>query len=181
MIYRYKEFLPVTGKGVFIAPGADVIGNVTIGDDCGIWFNVTIRGDVHYIRIGERTNIQDNSILHVTNSLFPLEIGSRVTVAHGVILHGCNIGDNTLIGMGTTVLDNAQIGSDSVIAAGSLIREGRTFPDGVLIAGAPAMVKRPLRKEEIDKNRKYSENYVQYKNEYLNRKTFAPVEEGDQF
>jgi carbonic anhydrase/acetyltransferase-like protein (isoleucine patch superfamily) len=96
-------------------------------------------------------------------------------------LHGCKIGDNTLIGMGVTVLDNAQIGSNSIVAAGTLVREDRTYPDGVLIAGAPAVVKRSLLEDEIDKNRKYSENYVQYKNEYLNRKTFAPHEKGDEF
>jgi carbonic anhydrase/acetyltransferase-like protein (isoleucine patch superfamily) len=180
MIFRYKQYSPATGSGTFIAPGADVIGNVTIGSDSSIWFNVTVRGDVHFIRIGSRTNIQDNSILHVTNGLFPLTIGDGVTIAHGVILHGCTIGDNTLIGMGTTILDNAGIGGDSIVAAGSLVREGKRFPAGVLIAGSPAGVKRALTQAEIEKNRQYAENYVHYKNEYLNPEIFSQISEGDQ-
>jgi len=179
MIYRYKNYIPVTGSGVFIAPGADVIGNVTIGDDSGIWFNVTVRGDVHYIRIGNRTNIQDNSLLHVTSGLFPLEIGSQVTIAHGVILHGCRIGDNTLIGMGSTILDDAEIGANSIVAAGSLVRESKIFPEGVLIAGSPAVVKRSLTTTEIEKNLKYAANYVKYKDEYSNAEIFSPIAEGD--
>jgi carbonic anhydrase/acetyltransferase-like protein (isoleucine patch superfamily) len=106
MLYQYKNYKPYLGKNVFVASSADVIGNVSIGDDCSIWFNVTIRGDVHYIKIGDETNIQDNSILHVTSSRFPLIIGKRVTVAHGVALHGCTINDQTLVGMGAIVLDN---------------------------------------------------------------------------
>ncbi len=178
MLYRYKNHIPKTGSRVFIAPNSDVIGNVALGDDCGVWFNVTIRGDVHYIRIGDRTNIQDNTILHVTNRLFPLEIGSEVTVAHGVILHGCKIGDNTLIGMGSVILDGAEIGANSIVAGGSLVRESSKFPSGVLIAGSAAGVKRSLRPSEIEKNRKYAANYVTYKDEYLNGNIFSPIAEG---
>ena len=167
MIYRYKEYKPLFGKNVFIAPSADVIGNVTLGDDCGVWFNVTIRGDVHYIRIGDETNIQDNSILHVTKGRFPLNVGNRVTVAHGVALHGCTINDQTLVGMGAVVLDGVEVGEKSIIAAGSLLREGKKFPGSSLIAGFPAAVIRPLKDDEIEKNLQYARNYIEYKNEYL--------------
>jgi len=167
MLYRYRKNIPTLGKDVFIAPSADIIGNVTIGDDCGIWFNVTIRGDVHYIKIEEETNIQDNSVLHVTNNRFPLRIGKRVTVAHGVALHGCTINDQTLIGMGAIVLDNVEVGEKSIIAAGSLLRESKKFPGSSLIAGSPAQVIRRLTREEIDKNLQYARNYIGYKNEYL--------------
>jgi carbonic anhydrase/acetyltransferase-like protein (isoleucine patch superfamily) len=167
MIYSFKKYIPILGKNVFIAPSADVIGNVTLGDNCSVWFNVTIRGDVHYIKIGDETNIQDNSILHVTNGKFPLNIGNRVTVAHGVALHGCTIHDQTLVGMGAIVLDNVEVGKKSIVAAGSLLREGKKFPDASLIAGSPAKVIRSLKNEEIEKNLQYARNYIEYKNEYL--------------
>lgn len=167
MIYRYKEYIPKIGKNVFIAPSADVIGNVSLGDDCGVWFNVTIRGDVHYINIEDETNIQDNSILHVTNGRFPLNIGKRVTIAHGVTLHGCTINDQTLVGIGAIILDDVEVGEKSIIAAGSLLREGNKFPAKHLIAGFPARVIRPLKDDEIKKNFQYARNYIEYKNEYL--------------
>lgn len=177
MIYRFKDLVPKIGTRVFIAPGADIIGDVLLEDDCSVWFNVTIRGDVHYIRIGKKTNIQDNSVLHVTNGLFPLNIGEMVTVGHAAVLHGCSIGNNTLIGMGAIVLDGAQIADNSIVAAGSLVREAMHFPAGVLIAGSPARVKRPLKIEEIEKNRQYALNYLNYKSIYLQQKDFKLNEE----
>ena len=167
MIYRYKKFKPIIGQNVFVAPSAEIIGNVSVGDDCSIWFNVTIRGDVHYINIGDETNIQDNSILHVTNGKYPLNIGNQVTIAHGVTLHGCTINDQTLVGIGSIILDDVEVGEKSIIAAGSLLREGKKFPAASLIAGFPARIIRPLRTEEIEKNLQYSRNYIDYKNEYL--------------
>jgi len=177
MIYKYKDYNPIFGKDVFVAPSADIIGNVSIGTNCSIWFNVTIRGDVHYIKIGDETNIQDNSILHVTNGKFPLNIGSRVTIAHGVKLHGCTIHDQTLVGIGAIVLDDVEVGEKSIVAAGSLLREGLIFPRSSLIAGSPARVIRPLRKEEIEKNLQYSRNYIDYKNSYLNKYNFQTIKE----
>jgi len=172
MIYNYKNYKPNFGNDVFVAPSADIIGNVSIGNDCSIWFNVTIRADVHYIKIGDETNIQDNSILHVTNGRYPLNIGNRVTVAHGVALHGCIINDQTLVGIGSIVLDDVEVGENSIIAAGSLLREGKKFPGGSLIVRFPARVIRPLEKEEIKKNLQYSRNYIEYKNSYLNKNNF---------
>jgi len=167
MIYQYKEYKPNLGNNVFIAPSADVIGNVTIGNDCSVWFNVTIRGDVHYIKIGNETNIQDNSILHVTKGRFPLNIGNRVTIAHGVALHGCTINDQTLICIGSIILDDVEVGEKSIVAAGSLLREGKKFPSHSLIAGFPARVIRSLENDEVEKNLQYAKNYIHYKNEYL--------------
>ena len=179
MIFTYKNYKPVLGKNVFVAPSADIIGNVSIGDDCSIWFNVTIRGDVHYIKIGDETNIQDNSILHVTNGRFPLTIGNRVTVAHGVALHGCTINDQTLVGMGAIVLDDVEVGEKAIIAAGSLLREGIKFPGASLIAGSPARVIRPLKQDELKKILQYARNYIDYKNSYLNKNNFQTIKEID--
>ena len=179
MIYSYQRYKPLLGKDVFIAPSADVIGNVSLGDDCSVWFNVTIRGDVHYIKIGNETNIQDNSILHVTNGKYPLNIGKRVTVAHGVSLHGCTIHDQTLVGIGAVILDNAEVGKNSIVAAGSLLREGKKFPEASLIAGSPAKVIRSLKTEEIEKNLQYARNYIDYKNIYLNNTNFKLTKEID--
>ena len=167
MIYQYKDYKPKLGKNIFIAPSADVIGNVSLGDDGSVWFNVSIRGDVHYIKIGDETNIQDNSSLHVPNGKDPLTIGNRVTVAHGVTLHGCKINDQTLVGIGAIVLDDVEVGEKSIVAAGSLLREGKIFPAHSLVAGFPARVIRSLESDEIQKNLQYARNYVEYKNEYL--------------
>lgn len=175
MIYSYKDFIPNIDKTVFIAPSADVIGNISIGKYSSIWFNVTARADVHFIKIGNETNIQDNSILHVTNGIFPLTIGDRVTVGHGVSLHGCTIGNATLIGMRVTILDDAKISDYSIVAAGSLVRESKSFPPGVLIAGNPAQVKRELTEEEKNKNLRYANNYVEYSKIYLSRGNFKKL------
>ena len=121
MIYTYKNATPKLSKSVFVAPNAAVIGDVEIGEDSSVWFNSVIRGDVHQIRIGERTNIQDCSVLHVIYQKWALEIGDNVTVGHGAILHGCTISSNCLIGMGARVLDGARVGEFSLVAAGSLV------------------------------------------------------------
>ena len=179
MIYEYKKMQPNIGQNVFIAPGAQIIGDVTLGDDASIWFNTTLRGDVHFIKIGKETNIQDNAVLHVTNGKFPLTIGNGVTVAHGVILHGCTIGENTLVGMGAIILDDTIIGRDSIIAAGSLVLQGNDYPPGHLIGGSPARIIRPLKDEEVEKNLSFARNYVDYKNSYLNNNIFKRIKEND--
>ncbi len=169
MIYRYKDFTPNIDKTAFIAPSADVIGDISIGKNSSIWFNVTARADVHFIKIGNESNIQDNSVLHVTNGIFPLTIGDRVTIGHGVALHGCTIGNATLVGIHATILDGVEIGEYSIVAAGSLVRESKSFPSGVLIAGNPAQVKRDLTEEEKNKNLRYASNYVEYSKTYLDK------------
>ncbi len=148
MIASVKGFTPKIHKSVFVAPSADVMGDVTIGEHSSIWFQSVLRGDVHWIRIGSHTNIQDGCVLHVTNGQFPLSIGSRVTVGHKACLHGCTIEDDSLIGMGSVVLDNAIIRSGSMVAAGALVTPGKDFPSNSLIKGSPAKAVRTLTPEE---------------------------------
>lgn len=167
MIFSYKEVAPKIPKSVFVAPNATVIGNVEIGDDSSIWFNTVVRGDINQIRIGERTNIQEGSILHVTLNRWPLIIGSYVTVGHGAILHGCTVKDYCLIGMGARILDGARIGDYCLVAAGALVLEGDKVPNHSLVAGVPAIVKRSLTAEEIELIKRSSERYVGYKDTYL--------------
>jgi len=167
MIYTYKNFTPKVSTSVFVAPNAAVIGDVEIGEDSSVWFNSVIRGDVHRIRVGERTNIQYVSVLHVTYQKWALEIGDNVTVGHGAILHGCTISSNCLIGMGARVLDGARVGEFSLVAAGSLVLQGDKVPNNSLVAGVPAIVKRTLTAEEIEQLKASAERYVNYKNSYL--------------
>jgi carbonic anhydrase/acetyltransferase-like protein (isoleucine patch superfamily) len=158
---------PKLGARVFIAENATVIGDVTIGDDASIWYGTVARGDVHYIRIGKRSNIQDNCTLHVTNGTFPLNIDDDVTLGHGVIAHGCTIRRGALIGMGAKVLDGAEIGEYAVVAAGSVVSEGMKVPPRTLVAGVPARVKRPLTDDEVRGLDRYWQHYVEYKDSYL--------------
>jgi carbonic anhydrase/acetyltransferase-like protein (isoleucine patch superfamily) len=162
MIHTYRGIKPKIHPSVFIAEGAQIVGDVEIGKDSSVWFNTVIRGDVHFIRIGERTNVQDNSVLHVTHEKYPLVIGSDVTVGHGAILHAATLKDCCLIGMGATVLDGATIGSFSLIAAGALVLEHFEVPEGVLVAGVPASVKRMLTNEEREQIAQSARNYVKY-------------------
>lgn len=167
MISELNGITPEIHASVFIAGGAIVIGDVKIGEESSVWFNTVIRGDVNYIRIGERTNIQDNSVLHVTSNTHPLVIGHDVTAGHGVILHGCTIKDRALIGMGSTVLDGAIIESDSFIGAGSLVPPGFKVPSGTLVMGVPAKVKRELSEKEIDDIKLSAVNYVRNSRNFI--------------
>ncbi len=147
-LLAYKGTFPRLGKDVFIAPGAWVIGDVLIGDGSSIWFNTLVRGDVHFIRIGAQTNIQDNSTLHVTGGKFPLVIGDRVTVGHRAIVHGCVVEDDCMIGMGSIVMDGARIGAGSLVGAGAVVTPGTVVPPGSLVLGMPAVVVRPVNARE---------------------------------
>ena len=166
-IYSYDNINPKIGKKCFIAKSADVIGKVTLGDEVSIWFNCVVRGDVNDIEIGKCTNVQDLSVLHVTEKKFPLKIGKCVTIGHSVTLHGCEIGDNTLVGMGAIILDGVKVGQNSVVAAGSLLPEGKEFPDKVLIKGSPAKVSRDLTEEEINMYGNHYKTYIKTSSEYL--------------
>ena len=166
MILPYLGVYPKIHESVFICDGAHIIGDVVLEKDVSVWFNSVVRGDVNYIRIGERTNIQDGSILHVTYKKYPLIIGSDVTIGHGVVVHGCNIKDNVLLGIGAILLDNCSINSNSFIAAGTLIKENFIVPEGVLVAGIPGKIIRDLNEEEILKIRQSSKNYLMYVNNY---------------
>ncbi len=166
MILPYRGKRPRIHPSVFVAEGAQIIGDVEIGPESSVWFNTVIRGDVHYIRIGGRTNVQDNCCLHVTHETYPLVVGSGVTVGHGAILHSATIKDNCLIGMGAKVLDNATVGPFSLVAAGALVLEGFEVPEGVLVAGVPAKIKRKLTEAERRQIVQSAENYINYTKPY---------------
>ena len=129
---------PVTGKNCFLAETATLIGDVEVGENCSIWFNAVLRGDVHYIKVGNNTNIQDNVVVHATYKKSPANIGNNVTIAHGAIVHGCTLKDNVMIGMNAVILDEAVVESDSIIAAGSVVTKGTIVESGSVYAGIPA-------------------------------------------
>jgi carbonic anhydrase/acetyltransferase-like protein (isoleucine patch superfamily) len=160
MIVRpFNGRMPSLAADVFLAPDAVVIGDVTIGAGSSVWYGAVIRGDVHWIRIGERTNIQDLSVLHVTTGTHALSIGSDVTVGHRAILHGCTVEDECLIGMGSIILDGATVGAGSLVAAGALVPVGMQVPRGALVAGVPAQVKRSIRPEDLERQRQSARHY----------------------
>ncbi len=169
-IIPYQGKTPVIHPSVFIAEGAHIIGDVEIGKDSSVWFNTVIRGDVNYIRIGERTNVQDNSVLHVTHKTFPLIIGSNVTIGHGAVVHAATIFDFCLLGMNATVLDDAKVGPYALVAAGAVVLGGMVIPEGMLAAGIPAKVVRPLTKEEKQSLVQSAENYTRYVVSYSAKK-----------
>ncbi len=166
MILPFKSIYPKLHETVFCVDSAAVIGDVEIGEDSSIWFNAVVRGDVHYIRIGARTNIQDSSTLHVTHDTHPLVIGDNVTVGHNVTLHGCTIHNRCLIGMGAIVLDGATVGAYSMIGAGALVTEGMEVPPGSLVVGVPGKVKRELTDDEKAGILQSAANYIGYVSEY---------------
>ncbi len=161
-IFPYLGHLPKIGKNVFLASGVKIIGDVEIRDESNVWYNTVIRGDVHYIRIGELTNIQDCSMLHVTNGRFPLNIGNKVTIGHSVKLHGCTLKDLCLIGIGAIVLDGAVVEENSMVAAGSVVKPGFIVPSRKLVGGVPAKVIRDLTEEEIKDFESSAYRYKKY-------------------
>lgn len=170
MIVRaYEGKKPRLGARVFVAENATLIGDVDLGDDCSIWYGTVVRGDVHSIRIGARTNVQDNCTLHVTKGTHPLQIAEEVTIGHAVIAHGCTIERRALIGMGSCVLDGAIIGELALVGAGALVPEGMRVPPRTLAVGVPAHVKRSLNADEIARLDVWWTHYVEYKEEYLKR------------
>lgn len=161
-IVRAANHTPRIDSSARIFEGAVVIGDVEIGAQSGIWYGTVVRGDVHSIRIGKRTNIQDLSMVHVTGETGPTHIGDDVTIGHKAMLHGCRIQDRVLVGMGAIILDNAVIGSDSFVAAGSLVPSRMEVPPGVLVMGSPARVKRELTEKEKKGILESAEHYVSY-------------------
>jgi len=166
MLRPYKDRLPEVHPTAYIDQSAQVIGDVTIGEQSSVWMTVVIRGDVNYIRIGDRTNIQDGTVVHVMHDTCPTVIGDDVTVGHGAIVHGCTIANRVLVGMGAIVLNGASIGEDSIVAAGSLVTERMVIPARSLVMGSPAKVKRPLNDAEVASIQEYADNYVRYKRDY---------------
>lgn len=145
-------------KNIFVAKSADVVGNVSVGDNSSIWYQAVLRGDQAPITIGRDSNVQDGTVVHVDNNT-PTRIGDGVTIGHNCTIHGCTVDDNSLIGMGSTILNRAHIGKNSIVGAGSLVTQGKTFPDGKLIMGSPAKVVRDLTPEEIDSIRENADEY----------------------
>ncbi|MCC6140708.1 MAG: gamma carbonic anhydrase family protein [Nitrospira sp.] len=175
MIRTFKGIKPTIPDSCFIEDTAVVIGDVTMGEECSVWFNAVIRGDVHYIRIGSRTNVQDLCMLHVTHDTHPLIIGNGVTIGHSVVLHGCTIEDRVLVGMGAIVMDGAVIGADSVIGAGALVTEGTIVPPKSLILGSPAKVKRAVAEQELAWVKESAANYVKYARQYMDGSSKPPT------
>ena len=162
VIRTFKGIKPTIPDSCFIEDTAVVIGDVVLGEDCSVWFNAVIRGDVHYIRIGTRTNVQDLCMLHVTHDTHPLIIGNEVTIGHSVVLHGCTIKDRVLVGMGAIVMDGAVIGEDSVVGAGALVVEGTVVPPKSVILGSPGRVRRGVSEAELAWIKESAANYVKY-------------------
>ena len=161
MITEFKSKKPVIHKTVFIAASADIIGDVEIGENSSIWFNAVIRGDAEKIRIGNRTSIQDNVVVHSAT-----DVGDDVSVGHGAVLHGCKTGNNIIIGMNSTLLDGAEIGDNSIVGANALLPPGKKFPANSLIIGMPAKVRREVDDEDIEMIRKNAAYYVELMSEY---------------
>lgn len=164
-IYQLDSIAPRVDPTAWVADSAQVMGNVTLAADANIWFGVVIRGDNEPITIGEGSNIQDASVLH-SDLGKPLTVGKRVTVGHGVMLHGCTVGDESLIGIGAVVLNGAVIGKNCLVGAGSLVTEGKVFPDGSMIMGSPARVVRQLSPEQMDGLRLSAQHYIDNANRF---------------
>jgi len=160
--------LPQIGENCFIAPNATIVGEVSMGADCSVWFNAVIRGDVHYIKMGDKVNVQDGAIIHCTYQKHPTNIGNNVSIGHNAMVHGCTIGDGSLIGINAIVLNGAKIGKNCLVGAGALVTEGKEFPDGSLIIGSPAKAVKNLNPEQIAEISRISTHYVDNAIRYRN-------------
>jgi carbonic anhydrase/acetyltransferase-like protein (isoleucine patch superfamily) len=154
---------PQFGENCFLAPNSTIVGDVIMGNDCSVWFNAVIRGDVHFIRLGNKVNVQDNAVIHCTYQRFPTQIGNNVSIGHSAIVHGCTIHNDVLIGMGAIVMDGAVIHSNSIVAAGAVVLEGTVVPEGSIFAGVPAKKVKDITKEKISGDiQRIANNYVRY-------------------
>ncbi len=169
MLRPYRGVLPRVHPTAFVDDSAQVIGDVEIGEESSVWMTVVIRGDVHRIRIGRRSNLQDGTVVHVMNGTHPTTLGDNVTVGHAALLHGCTIDDRCLIGMGAILLNGAHIGTDSIVAAGTLVVEEMKVPPRSLVMGSPGRVKRPLTDAEVASIQGYADRYVGYRLDYMGR------------
>ena len=166
MIRAFRGVHPQIHPTAFVDPSAQVIGDVQLGEEASIWCNCTVRGDIHYIRIGDRANVQDNSVIHVRNGTHPTVLEEEVTVGHSVTLHGCYVERGCLIGIGSILLDDVRIGARSLVAAGALVAPGTVIPPRSLVMGFPAKVKRELTDDEVAGLDLFWQNYVEYTREY---------------
>ena len=159
-VYRLEQHSPQVPDSAWVAESATVIGRVTLGEGASVWYGAVLRGDNDSITLGARCNVQDASVLHTDNG-YPLTLGDDVTIGHQVMLHGCSVGEGSLIGIGSIILNGAKIGKNSIVGAGALVTEGKEFPDGVLIVGSPAKVLRELTAEQIERLKAAAAHYVQ--------------------
>ncbi|MDA7794300.1 gamma carbonic anhydrase family protein [Flavobacteriales bacterium] len=163
LIKSVNGLSPQFGEGVYLAENATIIGDVIMGNQCSIWFNAVVRGDVHYIRIGDKVNVQDGAVIHCTYKKHPTEIGNNVSIGHNALVHGCKVMDNVLIGMGAIVMDGVTVHSNSIIAAGAVVLEGTTVESGCIYAGVPAKKVKELSQEQTAVLVKgIAENYIMY-------------------
>ena len=174
MLYRYRDAEPFLGREVFVAPSAAVVGDVTIGAQSSIWFGCVLRGDVGRIEVGERTNIQDLTMVHVTSGARGTFIGNDVVIGHRALVHECTIDDLALIGMGCIILDGARIGRGAIVAAGAVIRARQEVPPLAVVAGVPAVVRKILPESSLEERRAHAWHYVELANRYL-RGEFVPL------
>jgi carbonic anhydrase/acetyltransferase-like protein (isoleucine patch superfamily) len=162
LILPVKDKSPTWGEDCFIAENATIVGDVVMGSNCSVWFNAVIRGDVHYIRIGDNTNIQDGAVIHATYLRAPTNIGSNVSIGHNALVHGCTLHDHTLVGMGAIVMDHAVVNQFVIIAAGAVVLENTVCESGFLYAGVPAKKIKPLTDEQLAMLKQLPKNYIMY-------------------
>ena len=167
MLRKYRGVSPRVHSSAYVDESAQVIGDVEIGEASSVWMNAVVRGDVHYIRVGRRSNIQDGTVVHVMNGTHPTTIGDDVTIGHAAVVHGCTLADRILVGMGAILLNGATVGEDCIVAAGTLLTEGITIPPRSLVMGSPGKVKRTLTDAEVASILEYSERYVGYRLDYV--------------
>jgi carbonic anhydrase/acetyltransferase-like protein (isoleucine patch superfamily) len=169
MLRPYRGRLPRVHPTAYVDDSAQVIGDVEIGEESSVWMVVVIRGDVHRIRIGRRSNVQDGTVVHVMKDTHPTTVGDEVTIGHAAVIHGCTIEDRCLIGMGAILLNGAHVGQESIVAAGTLVVEGMEIPPRSLVMGSPARLKRSLTDADVAGIRTYADRYVQYRIDYMGR------------
>jgi gamma-carbonic anhydrase len=167
MLRSYKDLTPRVHATAFIDASAQVIGDVEIGEASSVWMNAVVRGDVHWIRIGARSNVQDGTVVHVMNGTHPTTIGDEVTIGHGAVLHGCTLRGRILVGMGAILLNGVDVEQDSIIAAGTLLTEGMQVPPRSLVMGSPGKVRRQLTDDEVQSIGAYADRYVGYRLDYM--------------
>ena len=177
MIRSFKGQLPRIHPSCYVDPSAQLIGAVDLAEHVSIWMNAVLRGDVHHIHIGARSNVQDGAVLHGMRNLYPVTLGEMVTVGHNATVHGCTIADAVLVGMGSVLLNHARIGSGSIIAAGAVVPEHTVIPPRSLVAGVPARIKRRLDDGEVDRILEYARNYLDYAASYLEDQAPADLSE----
>lgn len=173
-LYRFKNHEPKIHSSCFIAPNATVIGQVELAENANVWFGCVLRGDINKIKVGKNTNIQDLTMVHVVEDI-PAIIGENVTIGHSAVIHACTIGNGSLIGMQACILDGAEIGEESVVAAGSLVPPGKKYPPRSMIMGNPAKVVRELRPEEIQQYSNHYKTYVENSNDFRDPELFSKI------